>query len=253
VVGEQFSNLRRRVVVTGAANGIGRGLVEALAAAGSDVAAADLDLEGVRALAGSQGDGAVHPLAVDVTDPVSIKAAIDAAEEAMGGIDGLVVSAGGFPAVRRIEELTDEEWEKVIKVNLYGAFATCRAAFPALKRSGGGSIVCVSSEAGRAPGWITGVHYVAAKAGMIGLVRHLALEGGPSGIRANAVAPGTTLTDRVRTLYSDEQEEALATATPLGRLAEVDEQVGPILFLLSDGAAYINGATLDVNGGRLMQ
>jgi NAD(P)-dependent dehydrogenase (short-subunit alcohol dehydrogenase family) len=244
--------LPQRVLVTGAAHGIGRGVVEALLGAGSNVAAADVDFDAVSELAVEGGPGRVHPLAVDVADGASVTAMVAAADGSMGGIDGLVCCAGGFPRVRGVEELSDEEWHGVIDVNLFGSFACCRAVFPAMKRAGGGAIVCVSSEAGRSPGWLTGAHYVAAKAGTIGLVRHVAREGGPHGIRVNALAPGTTLTERVRGLYSPEQERSLAAATPLGRLAEVGEQVRPILFLLSGQSDYVNGATLDVNGGRLM-
>lgn len=247
------ARLPRRLLVTGAARGIGRGLVGALSVAGCAVAAADLDLDLLEEVASEAADrGPVHPIEIDVTSSASVDAAVASAESSMGGIDGLVCCAGGFPRVRAVEELSDAEWRSVLDVNLFGSFASCRAVFPAMKRNGGGSIVCVSSEAGRTPSWLTGAHYVSAKAGTIGLVRHLAREGGPAGIRVNAVAPGTTLTERVRTLYTAEQEQALKAATPLARLAEVDDQLGPILFLLSADSRYMTGATLDVNGGRLM-
>jgi NAD(P)-dependent dehydrogenase (short-subunit alcohol dehydrogenase family) len=246
--------LPTRVVITGAAHGIGEGVAVALAAAGSAVALVDRDDDGLEAVrrAVVAAGGTATTVVADVTQRASVDAAIAAAATAMDGIDGLVCSAGGFPRTRGVEELEDEEWHAVLDVNLYGAFACARAAFPHL-RAGGGSVVCVASEAGRSPAWLTGAHYVAAKAGMIGLARHLAREGGPAGIRVNAVAPGTTLTDRVRDLYAPEQVARLEALTPLGRLAEVEDQVAPILYLLSDAAAYVTGATLDVNGGRLMQ
>jgi NAD(P)-dependent dehydrogenase (short-subunit alcohol dehydrogenase family) len=170
----------------------------------------------------------------------------------LGGVDGLVNCAGGFPRVRRTEELEDAEWRAVIDVNLFGTFACCRAAIPAMRESGFGRIVNVASEAARMPGWTTGVHYVAAKAGVLGLTRLLAREIGPDGITVNAVAPGTTITSRMNGLYTDAELEALVQRIPLRRAADPEDQSDPILFLLSSAARYITGATIDVNGGRVM-
>jgi 3-oxoacyl-[acyl-carrier protein] reductase len=112
--------------------------------------------------------------------------------------------------------------------------------------------VFVSSEAGRMPVGVTTAYYAAAKAGVIGLARHLALELGPANVTVNVVAPGTTLTERVAALWDSERQAKIIERTPLGRLARLEDQVGPILFLASPAAQYMTGTTLDVNGGRLM-
>jgi NAD(P)-dependent dehydrogenase (short-subunit alcohol dehydrogenase family) len=175
-----------------------------------------------------------------------------AARDAFGGVGALVNAAGGFSALKASEDVTDEEWEHVMRLNLFGTFACCRAAIPHMREAGYGRIVNIASEAGRMPLWPGSAPYAAAKAGVLGLTKSLARELGQFGITVNAVAPGTTLTPRVRNLWTEADVARITAVTPLGRLAEVDDQVGPILFLASDEARYVSGATLDVNGGRLM-
>jgi NAD(P)-dependent dehydrogenase (short-subunit alcohol dehydrogenase family) len=242
----------RRIIVTGGARGIGAAVVEAIVADGRDVVLADIDAEAGNALAEElASDGRVHVVAVDVTDTASVTQLVGRAEELMGGVDGLVNSAGGFPRVRLAEELNDDEWRRVVDLNLFGTFACCRAIIPALRRAGFGRIVNVTSEAGRMPGWTTGVHYVAAKAGVLGMTRLLARELGPDGITVNATAPGTTMTDRMVGLYSENELEKLVNQIPLRRPAEPADQADAIMFLLSNASRYVTGATLDVNGGRV--
>jgi NAD(P)-dependent dehydrogenase (short-subunit alcohol dehydrogenase family) len=138
-------------------------------------------------------------------------------------------------------------------VNLKTAFLMCKAVLPSMIERRRGRIVSLSSEAGRMPVAQTAAHYAASKAGLIGMTRHLAREVAQYGVTVNATAPSTTYSPRVRGIVSAPGvEERMISVTPIGRIAEVEEQVGAVLFLLSDEASYITGATLDVAGGKVM-
>jgi 3-oxoacyl-[acyl-carrier protein] reductase len=244
----------RCTLVTGAGQGIGAAVAEGAALRGDRVVVADVDLElAERVAAGLSGRGldatAGH---VDVTDSGSVASLVATAGDRIGPISVLVNAAGGFRPAAAVEEISDEIWHQAIALNLFGTFLCCRAVAPGMRRLGWGRIVNVASEAGRMPIRAGNAHYAAAKAGVIGLSRSLARELGPFGVTVNAVAPGTTLTDRVRRLWSPAEVDEIVGLTPVPRLAEIEEQVAPILFLASAEASYINGATLDVNGGRIM-
>ncbi len=152
---------------------------------------------------------------------------------------------------RSIEDIDADEWDDVLNVNLRAAFLTCRAAATRLKDRREGRIVNVSSIAGRHRSPVSGVHYVASKAGLIGMTRQLAFELGPFGVNVNVVCPSQTNTDMFLGSLTEEQRKTLSGRIPLRRIASVDEQVGPILFLCSDAAAYITGAVIDINGGQI--
>ena len=167
-------------------------------------------------------------------------------------IDVLVNNAGGFAAMRATENIPDAEWDMILRSNLTSAFVCSRAVLPAMKRQRAGRIVSVSSVVARSGAIRTTAHYTAAKAGVIGLTRHLAAEVAEHGITVNAVAPGTTATERVIKLRTPEETAQLATSIPLRRLGEPDDIADAVLFLASDAARWITGAVLDVNGGQVM-
>ncbi|MBS1878935.1 MAG: SDR family oxidoreductase [Actinobacteria bacterium] len=224
-------------LVTGGAGDLGRPIVAALREAGLEVGV--LDLEG--------GEGP-HAIACDVTDPDAVEAGVARLGDELGEL-GAVVCAAGIQSEHELAELSLEEFRRVLDASLTGAFLTAKAAVP--RMAAGGAIVVLSSGLGTR-GMARGAHYAAAKAGLVGLTKSLALELGPRRIRANAVAPGP-----IRSRMVDGMDPAgIASrgggAIPLGRLGEPEDVVGPVLFLLSSASAFITGAVLHVNGGMLM-
>lgn len=245
----------RRVLITGAAGGIAAALAKRLAAEGASLALADIDLErtgpvvdAVRA-AGGEAVG----LAADVTCRPSVAQMVAGAAEAMGGIDILVTCAGGYTSYAAFDEISDEDWDAVIALNLRSVFLCCTEVLPHMKAGGWGRIVNLGSLAGRSTSaGSSPAHYAAAKAAVSIMTQYLAKDAAPYGITANTVAPGTTRTPRVDALLTPDKEEQFARMTPLGRLAEPNDIVGVIAFLASEDAGYVTGTTIDVNGGRLM-
>jgi 3-oxoacyl-[acyl-carrier protein] reductase len=245
----------RVVVVTGAAQGIGGAVARAFAAEGARVAALDIDEPGLAALAGGTAgrDAGMLTLRTDVTGSADVRAAVEAVVARWGRIDILVNNAGGFGTVRgAAEDIADEEWDFVLRLNLTSAFLCAKAVLPGMKQRRWGRIINLSSIGGRGGVVLLSASYAAAKAAILGFTRHLALETARSGITVNAVAPGTTATERFRALRTPAETEALIQRVPIGRVAEPSEIAQCVLFLASDAAAYMTGACLDVNGGVLM-
>ena len=244
----------RVVIVTGAARGIGAVTAEAFAHEGARVAALDLDGPGVDAVVKRLRETGVDILGfgADAAAPAEIRGVVDAVLERWQRVDVLVNNAGGFAAIRETEDITDEEWASILRSNLTTAFVCSRAVLPAMKRQRAGRIVNVASVVARGGAVRVTSHYAAAKAGVVGFTRHLALEVGPHGITVNAVAPGTTATERVKALRTPDESRELAQTIPVRRLGEPMEIAEAILFLASDAASFVNGATLDVNGGQVM-
>ena len=242
------------VIVTGAARGIGAAIAEACAREGARVAALDLDAGGVDAVAATlRGRGSdALPLSCDVTRAPEIAAALEAVLARWGRVDVLVNNAGGFAVIRDTEDIAEAEWEAILTSNLTSVFLFSKAVLPIMKRQRYGRIVNLASVVGRAGAVRVTSHYAAAKAGVIGFTRHLALEVGAAGITVNAVAPGTTATERVLKARTPEETARVAAAIPVRRLGEPREIADAVVFLASDAAAFINGATLDVNGGQVM-
>jgi 3-oxoacyl-[acyl-carrier protein] reductase len=232
----------RRVIVTGAAGGIGRAIVEALAHVGCLVAACDAPGAPVGHVPGTAATATF-----DVRDPDAVRDGVARAIGDLGGCDAVVANAGVVDTIERAERFSDEEWRKDVETNLHGAFFLAQAAFDALAASGDGRIVLISSVAAES-GIPRQVAYGASKAGLIGMARTLAAEWAGRGIRCNVVMPGFVATPRVLAMPAHVRESAVARI-PLGRFAAPEELAGVVSFLLSPAAAYLNGAVLRVDGG----
>ena len=243
----------RVAIVTGSGRGIGRAIAERFAADGASVVVADLNAETAGDVARSIGASGGTAIAVptDVTDPGAADALAAAAVERFGRIDVLVNNAG-ILRMTRAADVSPEEWHLVIDANLTGSFLCARAAYPALKATGRGRIVNVASMAGRATSTLGGVHYTTAKAGVLGLTRHLAREWAIDGITVNAISPGIVDTPMVRGSIDEARMARVLASIPLGRLAEPAEIASLVTFLASDEAAYITGANVDIHGGELI-
>jgi 3-oxoacyl-[acyl-carrier protein] reductase len=236
-------------LVTGAGGGIGRATAVRLAAEGAAVVAGDLSGYAPVVEAVQTAGGRAAGVDLDVTKAASARAAVEAAIAQFGGLHILVNNAG-VDQRGQLEELSEDDWDRVLAVNLKGPFLCSRAAAPHL--GGGGAIVNVASLAGRSSSPLQGCPYTASKAGLLGLTRHLARELGPRRIRVNAVCPGPIMTDMLTRSSSTEQIAQLAAQIPIGRAGTPDDVAGVIAFLASEDAAYITGASLDANGGIFM-
>lgn len=244
------------VAITGAASGIGAATARLAAERGHAVALIDHDDDGLERLARTLADQGASTLglACNVADERQVDRAFATIAERLGPVGGLVVSAG-IDRSCPLPEQSAEAWDEVIAVNLRGAFLSCRAAIRQMLDASGGSIVCISSPfALVAPAGGTGA-YSASKGGVCALVRALAVDHGPQGIRVNAILPGPTETPLMWANVSDDEvertRETIAREVPLGRLATADEPARAALWLLSDEAAYVTGAQIAVDGGEL--
>lgn len=244
-------------VITGAAFGIGRATAMVFAREGALLTLTDIQEEPLHALANElRATGvAVEAVAGDVANPADAQRMIQAAVDRFGRLDVLVANAGIIP-LGDVLETSADDWDRVMAVDGRGMFLTCKYAIEAMLRTGGGSIVCLSSISGMA-GQKRQAAYGPAKFVATGLTKHLAVEWAGQGIRVNAVAPGTIRTERVKRLPEEpggiEYLQAIEKMHPMGRIGEPEEVANAILFLASDDASFITGAVLPVDGGYLAQ
>ena len=195
--------------------------------------------------------GVAEAIQADVADPASVRSMMDAVRAALGSVGILVNNAGICPTTPFLD-VTLEEWNRVLAVNLTGAFLCAQAVLPDMMANRWGRIVNVSSLAGQVGGIIAGPHYAASKGGLLALTKTLARLGAPHGITANAIAPGTVDTP-MRDSFAPADQERLLGAALVRRAARPEEITAGVLYLVSAEAAYVTGHTLGINGGAFMQ
>lgn len=242
----------RVAIVTGAGQGIGRAIALTLAQKGASVVIADVNDVTAAKVAGEieTAGGKAVPVKTDVSKVDDIKKLVERTVWEFGTVDILVNNAGILHSTP-IEDITEEEWDKMMAVNLKSVFFASQQVLPYMKSKKNGRIINISSLAGRMGGYANGVGYSASKAGIIGLTMAIARRVGEYNITVNAVAPGTTETNIIKQ-FSDEKLEALKQTIPLKRLGKSENIAEAVAFLASDAAEFITGAVIDVNGGMFM-
>ena len=243
---------QRIAIVTGAGQGIGRAIARGFAREGAGVVIADVNEESARTVKDEieAGGGRALVMRTDVSNEISVQVMAKKSLEEFGRVDILVNNAGIFPT-SSVEEMSEEDWDRVIGTNLVGAFLCSRAVVPKFLEQGSGRIISLTS--GRAfQGAKHGAHYAASKAGIIGFSKSLALELAPHGITVNVICPGITDTAQPRGHQTEEEMYAQGQRIPLGRIGQPEDLVGPAVFLASGAAAFVTGQTILVNGGSIM-
>ncbi len=249
---EDFSG--KVALVTGGGNGIGAATCRAFAVAGARVVVLDRDAAAAERVAAeiTGRNGKAEAYGLDVSDREGFTRLAAGITEAAGGID-ILVNGAGVTVRRMIGEMGAEDWDRVIAVNLTGAFNGIQAVLPHMRARGGGAIVNIASIAGQRISFGGTANYSASKAGLLGLTRHAAYELAPDHIRVNAVCPGATATAFGGAMPTAESKAERARKIPLGRMCEPEDIADPILFLAGDAARMITGVALTVDGGLLIK
>jgi NAD(P)-dependent dehydrogenase (short-subunit alcohol dehydrogenase family) len=265
VLGRLFDVRGLRVVVTGAAGGLGFAMAEVLADCGARVTLADIDVDLLEEVTGSlaQRGAQVRSVAVDVSNAGQVEALIDDVVTAEGGVDVVFANAGiastpGFAVDggQQIDTIESSDWDKVLGVNLNGVLFTMRSAAATMRKQGSGRIVVISSIAGLRPEPVVCYGYIASKAAIINVVRQAALELAPHGVLVNAVCPGPFKGTRIgggATIDPEpETEKMWSDMIPVGRMAEPEELKGLTLYLASPASSFVTGAVHVIDGGALV-
>ncbi len=239
----------RRILITGAASGIGRATAELFAAKGARLALVDANADALKAVADNLG-AAAYPY--DLTDVENVGAMVEQAAAAMGGLDG-VVNCAGLGTARPLVEMDLAFFRKVSAINFEAPIMICKAALPLMQAAGGGTVVNIASGQGILPNAPFNTAYCATKGGLIAFSKNLAVEGAGYGVRVNAVAPGVTNTPMASFTFKDYENPSDAPFVQqyaLKRVADPIEIANAILFLTSDESSYVTGSALAVDGGR---
>jgi 3-oxoacyl-[acyl-carrier protein] reductase len=239
-------------IVIGGARGIGAGIVTRFLEEGASVVIGDMDEESAADLmAGLPEFAPVRFVRMDVTSAVDNRRIAETAESAFGRLDILCQNAGIYPWTM-IEDVSEEEWDHVLAVNLKSAFLSLRACLPAMKRQGSGRMIFTASITGPRVSSPGHSHYAASKAGLVGLIRSACIELAPYGITVNGLEPGNVLTDTITRSRSPEFIAGMERSVPLGRLGTPADVANACLYLASDDASYITGTTIVIDGGQIV-
>lgn len=243
----------RTAIVTGAGQGMGHAVAIALASRGARIVVNDIDPARAKSTAADLTERGAESMAIpaNITDRASVHAMVQQALDRFGSVDILINNAGVLRPTPVID-IPEDEWDFVMDVNLKGTFLCSQAVLEPMQNVGWGRIINFSSTAGKNISTVGGAHYTAAKAGILGFTRHLAKEVAAQGITVNSVCPGLIDTEMVRNTIDDERVRAYESSFPIPRLGRPEEVAELVAFLASDRAAYITGASLDINGGDLM-
>ncbi len=239
----------KNYIVTGGAGSIGRAIAETIVACGGRVCAMDIDSKTLEEMASQLPADQFYPLPVDLSSPEEIRRNFAEVIARFGQLHGLV-NCVGVLSTRRFEEISQEEWDRVIRINLTGVFAAIQSVYSHMKEHRYGRIVNVSSVAGKVGGGIMGRGaYATSKAGLNGLTKVVAKEGGPFNVCCNTVCPGWTDSRMINDLVDDANYSRIQNMVSMARPATAQEAAWPVVFYLSDLAAYVNGEISDVDGG----